>query len=242
MRKVFYAAKFFPDCGSTRDLIRRAEASGCRAIALTVDTPVGGQRERDVRNGFSYPANLPMSNLLPAGDKYSIPDLAQGGFMGYVNQMFDPSLTWRDLHWICSETRLPVLVKGVIRADDARLATRHGARGIIVSNHGGRQLDTAPATADVLDSVLQAVGGEATVLVDGGIRRGTDVLKALALGARAVLIGRPVLWALAVNGESGVKQMLDILKQEFSIAMALAGCASIADIDRGLVGRAGVVR
>lgn len=162
--------------------------------------------------------------------------------MGYVNRMFDPALSWSDLNWICSESRIPVLVKGVVRPDDARLVVRHGAQGVVVSNHGGRQLDTAPATADVLDSVMQSVGGDVAVLVDGGIRRGTDILKALALGARAVLIGRPVLWGLAVGGEAGVARVLELLRHEFSVAMALAGCATVADIDRGLVGRAPVGR
>lgn len=227
----------YKDRGITRDLIARAASSGCGAIVLTVDAPVGGLRERDVRAGFSYPAELPMSNLLPAGTQYSVPDLSQGGFMGYVNQMFDPALSWRDLEWIVSVSKLPVLVKGVVRPDDARRALARGAAGIVVSNHGGRQLDTAPATADVLDSVVRACGPDALVLVDGGIRRGTDVLKALALGARAVLIGRPVLWGLAVGGEAGVRKVLDLLRHEFSVAMALAGCRALEDIDRSLLGR-----
>jgi 4-hydroxymandelate oxidase len=236
-RGLWFQLYCYKDRGITRDLIARAAAAGCKAIVLTVDTPVGGMRERDIRAGFSYPENLPMSNLLPAGEQYSKPDLGQGGFMGYVNQMFDPSLNWRDLEWIRSVCDLPVLVKGVVRPDDARFALSRGAQGIIVSNHGGRQLDTSPATADVLDSVVRAVAGEVPVLVDGGIRRGTDVLKALALGAQAVLIGRPVLWGLAVGGEAGVRRMLDLLRHEFSVAMALAGCRSADDIDRALLGR-----
>jgi 4-hydroxymandelate oxidase len=206
---------------------------------LTVDAPVGGLRERDLRNAFSYPRHLPMSNLLPAGPGFSNPDLGEGGFVGYVNRMFDPSLGLRDLEWLAAATTLPVLVKGIVRADDARIATQHGARGIVVSNHGGRQLDTSPATADVLESIVAAVDPGVPVLVDGGVRRGTDVLKALALGARAVLVGRPVLWGLAVGGEAGVRRVLEILRHEFDLAMALAGCRCVAEIDRSLLARAG---
>jgi isopentenyl diphosphate isomerase/L-lactate dehydrogenase-like FMN-dependent dehydrogenase len=164
-----------------------------------------------------------------------MPDLRQGGFMGYVNEMFDPSLSWKHLEWLCNESKLPVIVKGIVHPDDAKLAVSHGARGILVSNHGGRQLDTAPATVDVLEPVVGAIAGAVPVLIDGGIRRGTDVLKAIALGASAVLIGRPVLWGLAVAGEAGVRRVLELLRAELDVAMALAGCRSLADITRDLV-------
>ncbi len=225
----------YRDRGITRDLIERAIAAGCHAIAVTVDAPVGARRERDIRNAFSYPADLPMSNLLPAGETYAKPDLSHGGFIGYVNAMFDPSLSWRDLDWLCDVSRVPVLVKGVVRPDDAVTALEHGAKGVIVSNHGGRQLDTAPASAVVLPHIASAVGNRGTVLVDGGVRRGIDVLKAIALGARAVLIGRPVVWGLAVGGEAGVRHMLGLLRAEFDNAMALTGCRSIAEITLDLV-------
>ena len=238
-RGLWFQLYVYKDRGITAELIARAEAAGCGAIAVTVDAPVGGQRERDLRNGFSYPTDLPMSNLLPRGAQYATPDLGDGGFMGYVNRMFDPSLSLPDLEWIVARTRLPVLVKGVARPDDARAALAHGARGLIVSNHGGRQLDASPATVDVLGPVVEAVGDGAPVLVDGGIRRGADVLRALALGASAVLIGRPVLWGLAVGGEAGVRRVLDLLRHEFDVAMALAGCRSLADVDRSLVARIG---
>ena len=238
-RGLWFQLYCYKDRGITQDLIARAAAAGCGAIVLTVDTPVGAVRERDVRNGFSFPADLPMSNLLPAGERYSLPDLGQGGFVGYVNQMFDPALSWRDLDWIVATSKLPVLVKGIVRPDDARRALGRGAQGVIVSNHGGRQLDSAPATADVLESVVRAAGPDALVMVDGGIRRGTDVLKALALGARAVLLGRPVLWGLAVGGEDGVRRVLELLRHEFSVAMALAGCQALDEIERALLGRAG---
>ncbi|HPF25148.1 MAG TPA: alpha-hydroxy acid oxidase [Steroidobacteraceae bacterium] len=225
----------YKDRGITRDLVARAIAAGCGAIAVTVDAPVGARRERDVRNAFAFPANLPMSNLLPAGERYAKPELAQGGFMGYVNDMLDASLSWRDLDGLVAASSVPVLVKGVVRADDALTALDHGARGIIVSNHGGRQLDTAPATATVLPEIAAAIAGRATVLVDGGIRRGTDILKALALGADAVLVGRPALWGLTVGGEAGVRHVLNLLRAEFDIAMALAGCESLAAVTPDLV-------
>ncbi len=238
-RGLWFQLYVYRDRGVTRELIGRAQAAGCRAIVLTVDAPVGGARERDVRNGFSYPKDLPMSNLTGAGAQFSNPDLGEGGFVGYLNRMFDPSLTLRDLEWIAAETPLPVFVKGVVRADDARVMARHGARGIVVSNHGGRQLDTAPATADVLESIVQAVGPQVPVLVDGGIRRGTDIVKALALGARAVLVGRPLIWGLTVGGEAGARRVLELLRHEFDIAMALSGCNRIGEVDRSLLARAG---
>jgi 4-hydroxymandelate oxidase len=238
-RGLWFQLYVYKDRGITRELIARARAAGCRAIVLTVDAPVGGPRERDVRNGFSYPRDLPMSNLVGAGAQFSHPDLGEGGFVGYLNRMFDPSLTARDLEWIAAQTPLPVLVKGVVRADDARLLVRHGARGVVVSNHGGRQLDTSPATADVLESIVQAVGPRIPVLVDGGVRRGTDIVKALALGARAVLVGRPLLWGLAVGGEAGARRVLELLRHEFDVAMALAGCARVAAVDRSLIAREG---
>jgi 4-hydroxymandelate oxidase len=238
---LWFQLYVYRDRGVTLDLVRRAEAAGCRAIALTVDAPIAGRRERDIRNAFSYPAHLPMSNLAAAGGEYSQPRAADGGFMGYLNRMFDPALTWRDLEWLAARSRLPVFVKGVVRPDDACEALRRGARGVIVSNHGGRQLDGAPATADVLPAIAAAVrtkgDGSAALLVDGGVRRGVDVLRALALGAQAVLIGRPVLWGLTVGGEHGVRRMLELLRHEFSVAMALAGCASVAEITPDLLSR-----
>lgn len=238
-RGLWFQLYVYKDRGITAELIARAEAAGCGAIAVTVDAPVGGQRERDVRNEFAYPADLPMSNLLPQGPRFATPDLADGGFMGYVNRMFDPSLSFRDLEWIAARTRLPVLVKGVARPDDALAAVAHGARGVIVSNHGGRQLDASPATVDLIEPVATALGDRAPVLVDGGIRRGVDVLRALALGARAVLVGRPVLWGLTVGGEAGVARVLSLLRHEFDVAMALAGCRTVANVDRSLVARLG---
>ena len=149
--------------------------------------------------------------------------------------MLDASLTWKDVDWLCSLTRLPVLLKGICRPDDARLALEHGARGVIVSNHGGRQMDSAPATIEVLSSIVKAVEGRAPVLMDGGVRRGGDVLKALAMGASAVQIGRPVLWGLACDGQQGVELVLTLLRQELDLAMALAGCPNLTCITGDLV-------
>ena len=149
--------------------------------------------------------------------------------------MLDPNLTWADVDWLRSITTLPVLVKGIVRGDDASLAVAHGAAGVVVSNHGGRQLDTAVATADVLAEVVDMVGDEAQVLVDGGIRRGTDVLKALALGARAVLLGRPLLWGLATDGQAGAARVLSLLRAELDLALALLGCRDVNEVGRDLL-------
>lgn len=222
------------DRGFTRDLVQRAETAGYDAIVLTVDTPLLGRRRRDERGGFCLPEGMRMENLVAA-----LADAPDDGSMlaAYVADRHDASFTFDDLAWLREQSHLPVVLKGVVRADDAARAVDAGVAGIIVSNHGGRQLDGAPATLDALPGVAAAVGGRAEVMLDGGIRRGTDVLKALALGARAVLVGRPVLWGLAVGGEEGVAAVLGLLEDELSRAMALAGCARIEDIDRSLVAR-----
>lgn len=222
------------DRGLTRALVERAESAGYRALMLTVDTPVLGRRIADVRNGFALPDGLVMANLLDA--VASEASERRGSLLAaYVASRHDASLTWRDVEWLRSLTRLPILLKGVVRPDDAIRAIDCGAAGVVVSNHGGRQLDGAPATLDVLPSIVDAVAGRGLVLMDGGVRWGTDVLKALALGARAVLVGRPVLWGLAALGGEGVARVLSALRDELSIAMALAGCPNLAAIDRDLV-------
>jgi 4-hydroxymandelate oxidase len=232
---LWFQLYVYRDRGVTRELVGRAEAVGCRAIVLTVDAPVGGQRERDARNAFRLPEGIVLSNLLPAGRTFAGLDEGAGGVAAYINAMFDPALSWRDLDWLAAQTRLPVVVKGIVRADDALRAHEHGAQAVVVSNHGGRQLDTSPATIEVLEGITTALDGRIEVLVDGGIRRGTDVVKALAFGARAVLVGRPILWGLAVAGEQGVRQVLEILRRELDVAMALAGCRSVDEIDIDLI-------
>ncbi|AUX26292.1 mycofactocin system heme/flavin oxidoreductase MftD [Sorangium cellulosum] len=225
------------DRGLTRSLVERAESAGYRALMLTVDTPLLGRRIADVRNGFALPEGLVMANLrdaaagAPAADRGSL-------LAAYVAARHDASLTWRDVEWLRSLTRLPVLLKGIVRPDDAVRALDCGAAGVVVSNHGARQLDGAPATISVLPAIADAVAGRALVLMDGGVRWGTDVLKALALGARAVLVGRPVLWGLSALGGEGVARVLAGLRDELSVAMALAGCPTLASIDRDLIRRA----
>jgi isopentenyl diphosphate isomerase/L-lactate dehydrogenase-like FMN-dependent dehydrogenase len=232
---VWFQLYMYKDRGATLSLIQRAESTGCQAIAVTVDAQIWGRRERDTRNRFRLPKGMSMENLAPAG-KGRFPAGEEGsGLARYVTWQFDQSLTWKDIEWICANTRLPVLLKGVLHPKDARLASDYGAAGVIVSNHGGRQLDTVPASVDVLPEIVAAVEGRIEVFVDGGIRRGTDVVKAIALGARAVGVGRPIIWGLAVDGEKGVKRVLDILRREFDVAMALCGCSRVAEIDKDLL-------
>lgn len=209
------------------ELVARVEEAGCSALVVTADVPVLGRREADVHSGFRLPDDLELPNLAGGGRSLrEAPAKGHSALEEHVSRALDPSLSWKDIEQFASRTRLPVLVKGILRADDARRAFDHGARGIVVSNHGGRQLDTVPATAQVLGEIVEAVADRGEVLVDGGIRKGTDVFKALALGARAVLLGRPVLWGLAVDGEAGVRRVLEMLRDEFDRALTLAGCPS----------------
>ncbi len=235
---VWFQLYVYRDRGATEALVARAEAAGCSALVLTVDAPLLGTRERDRRNRFRLPAHLAVANLTAAGRQY-FPEADDSGLAAYFAQHLDPSLSFADLEWLRGLTSLPLLVKGIVRGDDALCCVEHGASAVVVSNHGGRQLDTAPATLDVLEEVAEAVGERAEVLVDGGVRRGTDVIKALALGARAVLVGRPILWGLAVDGGRGAEQVLAILREELDLAMALTGCPDVAAITRDLVRRPG---
>jgi len=219
----------FKDRGLTADLVRRAEAAGYQAIVMTVDAPLLGRRERDARNRFTLPEGLTAANL--SSQLARIPsDGTDSGLFQFFASVLDPGLTWDDLEWLASLTTLPVLVKGVVRGDDAERAIEHGAAGVIVSNHGGRQLDTSISSIDALSEVAEAVDGRGAVLMDGGVRRGTDIVKALALGANAVLIGRPVLWGLAVGGEEGVRHVLRILREELDLAMALCGASNLEEL------------
>ncbi len=233
---VWFQLYVYRDRGATEALVARAEAAGCRALVLTVDAPLLGRRERDVRNRFHLPEGLKVRNMLAAGYGDLPQDVPDSGLAAYFASLVETALTWKDLAWLRSITRLPLLVKGIVRPDDAVRAVEAGASGIVVSNHGGRQLDTSPATLTVLPSIAEAVAGRAEVLMDGGVRRGTDVLKAVASGARAVLLGRPLLWGLAAGGEGGARQVLELMRQEIDLAMALAGCPAVADITRDLLG------
>jgi 4-hydroxymandelate oxidase len=232
---VWFQLYVFKDRAITASLVQRAEEAGCKAIVLTVDVPVLGKRERDVRNRFTLPDNLSMKNLLPGGCQELPKNVAGSGLAAYVASLFDAALTWKDIQWLAGLTKLPILIKGILRPDDALRAVNHSASAIIVSNHGARQLDTTPAAISVLPAIVDAVAGTVEVYVDGGIRRGTDVLKGLAYGARAVLVGRPILWGLAVGGEAGVQSVLELLRQEFDLAMALSGCPTLSAITRDLV-------
>ena len=222
----------FKDAGVTRALMDEAIAAGFEAILVTVDAPPGGNRERDRRNGFTLPDELGTPSL----------DAATGGERELTIEetfaLMNHALTWADLADLASECAIPVFVKGLLTAEDAELALDHGAAGVVVSNHGGRQLDRSLATAEALPEIAEAIDGRATVLVDGGIRRGIDVATALALGADAVLVGRPALWGLAAGGREGVARVLGLLAEELELALGLCGCTSPAELTRAHVRRA----
>jgi len=203
------------DRGFTRDLVQRAEDAGCRALCVTVDSPTFGARNREDHAKGELPER-------------ELPNLQGKDYL-------DPTLTWKDIDWLRSFARRPVLLKGVLNPDDADVAARAGVAGIIVSNHGARNLDTVPATIDVLPLVAEKIAGRVPILVDGGIRRGTDIVKALALGASAVQIGRPYLWGLGIAGADGVARVVEILRKEMELAMALTGRPTLKSIDRSVL-------
>jgi isopentenyl diphosphate isomerase/L-lactate dehydrogenase-like FMN-dependent dehydrogenase len=222
----WYQLYCFSDRGVTDALVAEAVDSGFEAIVLTVDAPRAGKRERDHRTGFVVPPEVNVPSVEAAVGSSEPIGVAD------VFDLVDPTLTWDDLERLAASCDLPVLVKGIVRGDDADLAIEHGAAGVVVSNHGGRQLDNSPATVEVLAEVAEAIGERGTVVVDGGIRRGTDVVVALALGADAVQVGRPALWGLAVAGEDGARGVLEILREELQLALTLLGCRSPAEVGR----------
>ncbi|HEY7141554.1 MAG TPA: alpha-hydroxy acid oxidase [Methylomirabilota bacterium] len=245
----------------TRSFVERARAAGYRALLLTVDVPVISRRERDLRNGFTVPPRVTVRNLVDTvrrvgwmrrvlfGPRLTLANLvgAPGAprtdivtLAGVANRQVDPSIAWADLAWFRSLWSGPLLLKGVLTVADARRAAEHGVDGLVVSNHGGRQLDGTPATIEALPEIADAVGNRMEVLLDGGVRRGADVVRALALGARAVMVGRPYLYGLASGGSAGVRHALDILRGEVDHALALVGVPSVADLDRTVVRRADV--
>jgi 4-hydroxymandelate oxidase len=240
---VWFQLYVYKDRGATRALVERVEAAGCEALVLTVDAPYLGRRERDVRNRFQLPPGLAVANVLAEGYGEVVAPEGDSGLAAYVASLLDPALTWDALDWLAGITRLPIVVKGIVRADDALRAAERGVAGLVVSNHGGRQLDTSVATLDALPAIAEALAGRGSgsgkaaveIYLDGGIRRGTDVVKALALGARAVLVGRPVLWGLAAGGEAGVARVLALLRDELDLAMALCGAPRLADLTADLV-------
>ncbi|QMU71719.1 alpha-hydroxy acid oxidase [Streptacidiphilus sp. P02-A3a] len=216
-----------PDLDFTEALVRRATEAGCTALVVTVDSPVLGLSERNKRNGFTdLPEGMRCENLREL----------RGGEPGSVRQIvMSPELSWEHVDWLRRLTSLPILLKGVLHPEDARLAVRHGVDGLLLSNHGGRQLDTVPATIDLLPEMVDAVGGRVPILLDGGIRRGTDIVMALALGAAAVGIGRPVVWGLATDGERGVRSVLELLRQELDHTLALCGAGSLSELTPDLI-------
>lgn len=223
----------FRDRGYTRELVARAVAAGASALVVTVDMPVFGRREADERNRFSLPPGMAFVHMpKPPSPSEVVPASVVAGT---VNSIFDPALNWADLEWLASLSPLPVIAKGVLHSDDAVQAVDHGARAVVVSNHGGRQLDDAVPALDALPRIADAVAGRVEVLVDGGVRRATDVIKALALGARAVMIARPLAWGLAVDGEDGVCHVLDLLRTDLLRDLMLCGYSSPGDVQRALV-------
>ncbi|KFP18287.1 Hydroxyacid oxidase 1, partial [Egretta garzetta] len=213
----------YKDREVTKSLVKRAERAGYKGIFVTVDTPFLGRRIADVRNKFQLPPHLRK-------------DFGENsGLAVYVAEAIDASVNWKDIKWLRGLTSLPIVAKGILRADDAKEAVKIGVNGILVSNHGARQLDGVPATIDVLPEIIEAVEGKVEVFLDGGVRKGTDVLKALALGAKAVFIGRPLIWGLVYQGEEGAKEVLQMLKEEFRLAMALTGCRRVEEIGRTLI-------
>ncbi|MBC8025380.1 MAG: alpha-hydroxy-acid oxidizing protein [Steroidobacteraceae bacterium] len=217
--QLWFQVYLQPDRGFTLDLIRRAEAAGCTALVVTVDSPVFGRRTRDLRNGFTD---------LPTGVHCA--NLRMNGHDRYRPILFDATLGWDAIDWLRGVTTLPILVKGIAHPDDAVIAVRRGCAGIVVSNHGGRQLDSVAASIDLLPAIAAAVGGLVPIILDGGVRRGTDIVKALARGATAVAIGRPILWGLAVDGEAGVGEVLGFLERGLREALTLCGCRTPREV------------
>lgn len=245
------------DRGYVRELLGRARSAGYLALVITVDVQRAGARERDRRNGFALPPRISMRSLAQgvvrprwSADFVRRPHFltegvrrarATGSGAGQpslstlINSMFDSGVGWSEISWLQEQWEGPVVLKGVLRAEDAQQAARLGIRGVVVSNHGGRQLDHAPSSISVLPAVVEAVGSEIEVYMDGGIRRGVDVLKALALGARACLSGRALVYGLGAGGEAGATRAMNVLVEELRLAMTLAGCRSVHDLDRSWV-------
>ena len=230
---IWFQQYLYKDRGLTEAMAQRAQDAGYTALCITLDSTIRAKRERNIRNNYSNPRS----------PNYAAFELAEPQAWGLssdapvgVNALINRSATWSELEWLAANTRLPLLVKGIMTGEDARLCVDHGPKALIVSNHGARQLDTTFASIEVLPEVAAAVDGRLEVYLDGGIRRGTDVLKALALGARAVLIGRPLFWGLAVDGEAGVRTVLQMLRDELDIAMGMWGRPTIESIDISLLG------
>ncbi|MFD8497755.1 alpha-hydroxy acid oxidase [Amycolatopsis sp. NPDC059657] len=230
---IWFQLYWLRDRAQMAEMLVRAEKSGCQALVLTVDVPRMGRRLRDMRNAFALPDSIGATNLCPgSADRARVTQDGHSAVATHTASAFDPSLSWSDLDWLRDRTRLPLVIKGVLAAEDAVRAVEIGVDAVVVSNHGGRQLDGAVSSIVALPTVSEAVAGRCQVLFDSGVRGGTDVLRALALGADGVLIGRPVLWGLAVDGEQGVTRVLRLLREELTDAMALAGAADLVSAKR----------
>ncbi|XP_034478210.1 peroxisomal (S)-2-hydroxy-acid oxidase GLO5-like [Drosophila innubila] len=225
----------YKDRSVTEQLVKRAERSDFKALVVTIDTPINGDRRADAKNKFCLPPHLCLANFQGEMAQGVVSAMGGSGLNEYVASHYDPSITWKDIKWLQQLTHLPIILKGILTAEDAELARDHGCSGIIVSNHGGRQLDTAPATIEALPEIVAAVGKDLVVMLDGGIMQGNDIFKALALGAKTVFIGRPALWGLATNGQAGVEQLLSVMRDDFEITMKLTGCPTLADIKSTMV-------
>jgi 4-hydroxymandelate oxidase len=219
----------------TERILRRAVAAGARALVVTADATFPPRRERHIRNGFALPPEVELRNLLGVGLQDHLLRPEHGGMPAFIASLRTMLLTWDEIDWMRGISDVPIVLKGVMTAEDAALAVEHGVDAIVVSNHGARQVDGTLTPIEALPEIAERVGGQIEILMDGGIRRGTDVLKALALGAKAVLIGRPYLWGLAVGGEAGVRQVIELLREEIDCAMAQLGQANVNRIDRSLV-------
>ncbi|MCB1113102.1 MAG: alpha-hydroxy-acid oxidizing protein [Chlamydiia bacterium] len=228
---LWFQLYIFKDRDFSRSLVQRAEKAGYDAIVLTVDMTIPAKRERDIFNSFSIPEGIVYKNFEGTGfDTIKTAEGDHSALSSLISNALEDCLSWEDITWLKSVTTLPILLKGILRSEDAQQAIQYGVDGIIVSNHGGRQLDSAPATIDVLEEIVIAVDGRIPVIIDGGFRRGSDILKAIALGADAVMVGRPVLWGLAVNGSQGVKEILGILRDEFETSMKQCGYRNLVDV------------
>ncbi|KAG5892955.1 hypothetical protein JTB14_015006 [Gonioctena quinquepunctata] len=232
----WYQLYIYKDRDLTRQLVQRAERAGFKALVLTVDAPVFGLRLADIKNKFSLPSHLSLANFQGRESTDIIKKSDDGsGLNTYVNSLFDPSIEWKDIQWLKSITSLPIVLKGILTAEDALLGVEAGVAAILVSNHGARQIDGTPASVEALPEIVKAVGAKVEVYLDGGITDGTDVMKALGLGAKMVFIGRAALWGLVHSGEEGVKKVLNILRNELDTTLGISGCTNISDIKPNMV-------
>ncbi|XP_011505949.1 PREDICTED: hydroxyacid oxidase 1 [Ceratosolen solmsi marchali] len=223
------------DRNVTLNLIRRAEKADFKALVLTVDTPMFGDRRRDIKNKFTLPNHLRLANFEGFLSRKINSTTKGSGLSEYVTNLFDDSLNWQVIKWLKSVTNLPIVLKGVLTSEDALLGVKYGADAIMVSNHGARQIDGTPATIEVLPEIVQAVGKKVEVYLDGGVTQGTDVFKALALGAKMVFFGRPILWGLACGGEKGARTVLELMRREIDLAFALTGCSNVNQVTKDMV-------